>query len=305
MRNYHTILLIVVFAIFLVACNTKQDSESPTDYVSYFGQNPPGMKAEIFAPGMVSVEGRYEYAVSFTPDLDEMYFSANKEDEVQMVFFSILQNKEWTAPKKANFTNGKKLNELEAFVSNDGGKIYFTAYDSIFSDEKIWYVNRQGNSWSEAKKLDSPINDDVVFYSTDAKNGDLFYTSISKLKTYYAPYKNGEYPEVQEVEIEFGIHAFISPSQDFLLVNGRNKEVDERNDNDIYVYFKKKDGSWSEPFDLGNEVNSKFDETCPSITPDGKYLFFSRYNEEGGLSNIYWVSAEVIYTLKPSGSEYI
>ena len=50
----------------------------------------------------------------------------------------------------------------------------------------------------------------------------------------------------------------------------------------IYVYFKKKDSTWSKPINLGKDVNSNFAETCPSITPDGKYLFFGRYNEEGG-----------------------
>lgn len=51
--------------------------------------------------------------------------------------------------------------------------------------------------------------------------------------------------------------------------------------------------------DLGSEVNSNFAETCPSITPDGKYLFFGRYNEERELSNLYWVSTEVIEKLRP------
>ena len=72
---------------------------------------------------------------------------------------------------------------------------------------------------------------------------------------------------------------------------------------DIYVYFKMKNGTWSKPINLGNDVNSNYTETCPSLTPDGKYLFFSRYNEEGGLSNIYWVSAKVINRLRPSESE--
>jgi len=35
---------------------------------------------------------------------------------------------------------------------------------------------------------------------------------------------------------------------------------------------------------LGDIVNSDFFEAVPSVTPDGKYLFFSRYNEENELS---------------------
>ena len=295
-------LLIPVFALFLNGCNTKKhkskDSDSLTTEASYFGQNLPGTTAEIFAPGIVSVNGRYEYAVSFSPDLDEMYFSGEKEDGVQNVYFSKLKDEKWTPPKKANFTKGKKKNEFEAFVNISGDMIYFAAYDSIFSDEKIWVVNRLENSWSDAIQIDSPINDDIVFYPNAAKNGDLFYTSISKGKMYYAPNKDGKYPEVQEVGIEYGIHGFISPSQDFILIDAR-KENDKTKDRDIHVCFKKKDGTWSEPINLGNAVNSDFTETCPSITPDGKYLFFSRYNEEGGLSNIYWVSAEVINKVRP------
>lgn len=53
----------------------------------------------------------------------------------------------------------------------------------------------------------------------------------------------------------------------------------------------------TKPINLGKKVNTIYNESCPSISPDGKYLFFSRYNEEGGLPNIYWVSSEVITKL--------
>lgn len=300
MRDYNFIFLALVFALFLNACKTKKQhpiaSDSSTTENLYFGQNLPGMTAEIFAPGIVSVNGRYEYAVSFSPDLDEMYFSGNKKDEEAIVYFSKLKDKKWTNPKKANFTNDKKNGEYEAFVNLSGEKIYFVAYDS--TDDKIWYVNRLENSWSNAIKLDSPINNDIIFYPNEAKNGDLFYTSISKGKMFYAPNKNGKFPEIYEVGIEYGIHGFISPSQDFILVDAR-KENDKTKDKDIYICFKKKDGTWTKPINLGSAVNSNFNETSPSITPDGKYLFFSRYNEEGGLSNIYWVKTEVIDKLRP------
>lgn len=295
------VVLILVAVLCSTACNTKKqqskDSEASTTDSSYFGQDPPGTTAEIFAPGTVSVNGRYEYALSFSPDLDEMYFSGEREDGPQYVYFSKLKDKKWTSPQKANFTKGRKKNEFEAFVHPGGDRIYFAAYDTIFGDEKIWQVNRLGNAWGTAEKLDSPINDDIVFYPNAAENGDIFYTSISKGKVYYAPNKNGNYPEVHEVGIEYGVHGFISPSQDFILVDAR-KENDSTKDKDIHVCFKQKDGTWTKPINLGDGVNSDFTETCPSITPDGKYLFFSRYNEEGGLSNMYWVSAEVIEHLR-------
>ncbi|MEM7549438.1 MAG: hypothetical protein AAF363_07185 [Bacteroidota bacterium] len=294
-----TKLLILICALSLntvFAQENKVNNDSPTIVNPYFGQKPPGLIPEIFAPGIVSINGRGEGSISFSPDLDEVYFGVFKEDGNPSVYFSKLEDKKWTNPKEVNFTKDKKAGELHPFVSPNGKKIYFTAYDSDFENGKIWYVNRFENSWSNAIQLDSPINDDEVFYPNLTKNGDLFYFNISKFKTYYAPNKNGKFPEVQEVEIG-GAHAFISPSQDYLVVNARNRE-DGRNDSDIYVYFKKKNGTWSKPINLGNEVNSNFRETSPSITPDGKYLFFSRYNEEGGLPNFYWVSTEIIHKLK-------
>ena len=298
-------IIILVFALFLNACNTKKqnskDSDSPILENPYFGQKPPGLTAEIFAPGVISINGRYEHSVSLSPDLDEIYFTASKKGEDPSIYFSKLEGKKWTNPKKVNFTKGKKVGEMHPFVNPNGDKIYFTAHDAFTlphhkESVKAWYVNRLDNSWSKATQLDSPVNEDFVFYLNQATNGDLYYFNVSKRKTYYAPNKNGKFIEVYEVEIG-GAHAFISPSQNYIVVNARNKEDDQRK-SDIYVYFKKKDGTWSKPMNLGSEVNSNFPETCPSITPDGKYLFFGRYNEEGGESNIYWVSTEVIHKLK-------
>jgi hypothetical protein len=299
------LLLILVFTMFFDSCNTKKqeskNNDSPTITSPYFGQKPPGLIPEVFAPGIVSIHGRNEAGISFSPDLDEVYFTANKKDEETAIYFSKLKGNTWTPVKRANFTKGGKNEELYPFVSLTDKRIYFTALDSIFSDEKIWYVNRLEDSWSDAIQLDSPLNDDLVFYINQAKNGDLFYTNISKRKMYYAPNKSGEFSGVREVELEFGHHGFISPSQEYLLVHTQNRENEKRKDVDIYVCFKEKDGKWTKPIGFGNEVNSNFNEGCPSITPDGKYLFFGRSEGamEPGLSNLYWVSTEIIEKLRP------
>lgn len=280
--------------------NNVHDSFFPPLENRYLGQKPPGIIPEIFAPNIVSIDGRFEGTVSFSSELTEMYFAADNEDNKTSIYFSKLENDTWTAIQRVGFTNGRKNEELHPFVSPDGKRIYFTAMDSAFVDEKIWYVNRLEDSWSDAILLDSPINDDLVFFPNQAKNGDLYYFNLSKFKTYYAPNKNGKFPEVKEVEFAFGHHAFISPSQDYLVVTARNEE-DGRNDNDMYVYFKKHDGTWTKPINLGKSVNTNLNEKGPRVTPDGKYLFFGRSEREGkmGLANIYWVSTEVIERLKP------
>ncbi|MBE0665435.1 MAG: PD40 domain-containing protein [Candidatus Aminicenantes bacterium] len=49
---------------------------------------------------------------------------------------------------------------------------------------------------------------------------------------------------------------------------------------------------------MGAAVNSEFSETCPALSHDGKYIFFSRYNEANEVSDIYWVDAKILGELK-------
>ncbi len=295
------ISIALLLSVFIMSSKSYSQDEFPVLEGPYLGQKPPGLIPEVFAPGIVSINGRFEGAISFSPDLDEIYFGANNKDKETHIYFSKLEGNKWTPIKKANFTKGKKDEEIHPFVSPNGKRIYFTALNSDLSDTRIWYVNRLENSWSNAIKLDSPINDDQVFFPNQAKNGDLYYFNLSKMKTYYASDNNGNFPEVKKVDIEIGHHAFISPSQDYLLVTAQNKEDESIKDNDIYVYFKGQDGRWTKPINLGNAVNSNFDEKNPSITPDGKYLFFGRAERNGkiGLANVYWVNTKIIENLRP------
>ena len=305
MKNHIIKFSVLVSVLFLSACKTEKsntkENDSSTKESLYFGQKPPGLIPEVFAPGIVSIDGRFEGTVSFSSELTAMYFAADNKDEETHIYFSKLEGNNWTPIKRVDFTNGKKNEEMHPFVSPDDKRIYFTAMDSAFADEKIWYVNRLGDSWSDAIMLDSPINDDLVFFPNQAKNGDLYYFNLTKFKTYYAPNKNGEFPEVREVALESGHHAFISPSQDYLILTARNEEEDGRKDNDMYVYFKEKGGTWTKPINLGSTINTSLNEKGPRITPDGKYLFFGRDERdiEPGLANIYWVSTEVIEKLRP------
>jgi Tol biopolymer transport system component len=292
------ISITLLFLILAFSSQSDSHDEFPVLQGPYLGQNQPGLIPEVFASGIVSVKGRFDFGMSFSPDLDEIYFSVQPKEGVADIYFSKIEDKNWQPIQKAKFTKGQKAGEMEPFVRADGKRIYFTGYSAGFKDEEIWYVDRLFNGWSKAIKLDSPINDDDVMNLTQAKSGDVFYDNRSKRKMYSSISKKGGFPEVQEVEVEIGSHPFISSSQDYLLVQAQNKNDKKRN-SDIYVYFKEKDGTWTKPINLGEKVNSDFHERVPGVTPDGKYLFFSRYNEEGGISDLYWVSTDVIENVRP------
>ncbi len=50
---------------------------------------------------------------------------------------------------------------------------------------------------------------------------------------------------------------------------------------DIYVSYKSTDGSWTVPHNLGEPVNTRFNERSPFISADGKTLYFSSNGHPG------------------------
>ena len=52
------------------------------------------------------------------------------------------------------------------------------------------------------------------------------------------------------------------------------RRPDSLGDIDLYVSHKQADGKWSEPVNLGPEINSPARELSPKLTPNGKYLIW-------------------------------
>ena len=279
--------------------NHSSANESLSDFQGpWFGQKTPGVVAELFAPDMVSVEGRYEFGISFSPDLTAMYFTTldiiEGVDTNPQIYYSTLENKRWTKPKKANFTKGKMTYELLPYASLNDNRIYFTGRKPDSKGSGVWYVTRTESGFSEAQRYELPYNTGRLSDMNQGRNGDLVFTNMSERKMYYGKNDKGNFLVPKPMDIEFGIHGFMSPTNDYLLVNARNTDDEQRKDHDIFIYFKEKDGSWSKPINMGPAVNTKHTETAPRITPDGQFLFFGRYNEPSGASNLYWVSTQVI-----------
>jgi hypothetical protein len=44
-------------------------------------------------------------------------------------------------------------------------------------------------------------------------------------------------------------------------------------DNDVYISFKKYDGTWTHPKNMGPSFNTQKNENPIDVSPDGKYMF--------------------------------
>ena len=128
MKIKYFINITVCLFIFLSSCYSYgQESKFPVLKGPYLGQKLPDTIPKLFAPDFISIEGRYEFAVSFSPKLDEIYFSADDGKDNTGVYFSKKLENKWSYPQKADFTGGKKKSEMEAFFTPDGNKIFFAA----------------------------------------------------------------------------------------------------------------------------------------------------------------------------------
>ena len=103
-----------------------------------------------------------------------------------------------------------------------------------------------------------------------------------------------EQPKTLNIEDigDWNAHPFIAPDESYIIWD------DQRNGNaDLYISFRKKDGSWGASINLGDTINTEFAEAYGSITPDGNYFFFHR-GYGGNKADIYWVDAKVVLSLK-------
>lgn len=132
-------------------------------------------------------------------------------------------------------------------------------------------------------------------YLTSSTTGNLYITSMEKNAkmedggVYYSKAEGEDYKEVSRMgnAINFRgkwiAHPYIAPDESYIIYDGKESGFGE---NDLYISFNV-NGSWSKAYNLGPEINTELTEMCASVSPDGKYLFFYRGDDESG--NIYWI----------------
>jgi hypothetical protein len=84
--------------------SSKQD-DFPVLKGHYLGQKPPGMKPELFAPGIVSTKEYSENSITFSPAGDTIYFTrANNDPVIAKIMVSRKTGERWTFPEVAAFS---------------------------------------------------------------------------------------------------------------------------------------------------------------------------------------------------------
>ena len=268
----------------------------------YLGQRPPGTIPEVFAPGFIS-SAEEEYAICFSMDGSEIYFSRYTEtDDSNTLWVTRQTAGTWAVPIKAEFT-GPYFN-IEAFITRDNARMYFISLRGGGATLQLWTMSRAAGGWSVPTRLAQPFSNNIKMYPTVATNGNLYFTEVvNDLGRFYMARNNGgtfATPLPLNPTINaFGSmdHAFVGPDESYLVFDAAPNAPANR-DKNIYVSFKGNAGDWLTPQPLTSNVNATAREYCPTISPDGKYLFFARRN--GEKDDIWWVDARVVFDLRPA-----
>jgi hypothetical protein len=307
-RTDLTFLFILVYlCCVLVLCpgnwlmsENMTEEEFPVLSGPYLGQKPPGDAAELFAPGIVSTCMQHSSAY-FSPDGKEVYFS--RMLPLPHVILSMKkENGIWTKPVVA-------VEGLTPFLSPDGKKLYFSR------DWALWVSEKKGNGWSEPKNLGDVVNfqkrQDGPSVTDD---GTLYFCSMygDQDGIYRAELRNGFYFEREK--LGSGINGgsvdglpYIAPDESYLIFTSfRSGSVGM---SDLYISFRRGDGTWTAPKNMGPKINTDAKEGYPYVTVDGRYFFFystrvSALNKKripDGPGNVYWIDAKIIQELKPKG----
>lgn len=290
-------ILTLLIAVFVVACSPQ--------YLM-FDKNPPGLIPCVFAKDVIAKNNEYVGYCAFNPDGSELYYAiTNAEWAMSKIIRVSIHN----MARKDTLYLEDKLYEGEPFITNDGTNMYFTVVKPPLPG-KIWQsdiykVHKTVNGWSTPEILDSTINsgasewhvsltdNNVIYYTSEIENGtsalhgDIFraelrdnkFVNVTKL---FAPV-NTDYNDSDPL---------IARDESYLIFH--SNRPGGFGEHDLYISFNK-NGKWTDPKNMGKDINTSSWEMAPSLTPDGKYLLFTRRDEvvTSKPAQIYWVSTQI------------
>jgi Tol biopolymer transport system component len=306
------ILLICYLLVCSVSNSFSQDKDFPKLTGPYLGQKPPGTTAEIFAPGIVSTKEHEHSRLVFSQDGTEMYWAVVTGEE-QKIWCTRNSKDGWSKPEPLPLS----FTETRApVITADGKYLYFFSNDpdsaagEMPPKSLLWIKNLSDTSWKNIKPVSNiipQIGKRMTMSFSFASNGNLYFDLGGPNETgrwgwqiYFSEFKNGRYsePQLMDGKINEGNinqFPFIAPDESYLIFSS-NREGN-LGGGDLYISFKDKNGKWMNPVNMGDKINTPGQERSPSVSPDGKYFFFTRHNRET-LQDFYWIDAKIIEELK-------
>jgi len=172
---------------------------------------------------------------------------------------------------------------LQKFGQADIGGYYY---------EDVFIAYRFGDIWSVpisiSDKINTNIHDAVTGISSDGKTLLLYRSDGTKGVIYFTIKTAKGWSEPKKLsktinsQYSVGHASFTADGNElYLVIDGR---PDSYGGQDIYKSVKDKKGKWTEPVNLGPNINTPYDEEAPFIYTKANVLYFASkgHNSIGG-----------------------
>ncbi len=199
-----------------------------------------------------------------------------------------------------------KFNDYTPLPLNNGKAIIFTSnrpgstgglklYDGSYYED-IYIVHKKDDGWGAVNKLGREVNlkyhDAAGSISPDGETLYLYYEYSGG--NIYTSKRTGDYFD-EPIPLGSEINSVFWETSASITGNGNTLYfASERPGGfgglDIYRSERGKDGEWQPAVNLGDKINTPYNEDAPYITPDGKRLYFGSSGHPGmGGEDIYYV----------------
>lgn len=230
------------------------------------------------------------------PDQRTAYFGrANGNFTYSTILETYRRAGRWTEPRVAPFSGRWK--DADPHISPDGAWVYFISNRPLPGDSgvvltkgrdnfDIWFAERLANGeWGRPRHLGAPVSLPATsqWSPSVATNGNLYFGTmraggrggtdlwISRLVSgvYQPPENLGDSINTRADEVE----PWIAPDESYLIfsASGRPSAL---GGHDLYISYRR-NGVWQRPLRLPEPINSTANDLNPSVSPDGRYLYFT------------------------------
>jgi hypothetical protein len=234
--------------------------------------------------------GAWDFFVALTSDQRTAYICrANAYFSYFTILETHLRNGRWSEPEVAPFSG--RWSDADPHFSPDGSKLFFISNrpvtgDSARGDYDIWVVDkRTDGSWDTPRRLPPPVNADgaTEWSPAVAANGNLYFGTIRAggkggNDLYVARWNGSAYGEPENLGDSINtargeVEPWIAPDESYMVFSGQNR-TDGLGGFDLYVAERVGD-VWQKARHLPAPINSAVGDFNQSVSPDGKWLYYS------------------------------
>jgi hypothetical protein len=212
-----------------------------------------------------------------------MYFNCNSGDICVSHLIGTWEEGNWTPAERLGAPISTEYEEVEPVINGAGDKLYFT---SRRPSGRLWRIS-----------FLTPFMDVLRVANTlaNAKLERSFFGGLGLTDVYVSYWIDGAWSDPQNLNDAAGEPPINTPFQDHcLFFSADRKEAFWTStrpggfgDNDIWT-SRQVNGKWTQPENLGPNVNGPETEHSPIPTPDGRSLYVTTTRPEGfGDEDIY------------------